>query len=243
MRFRRTILFLLSFPVMFCTGCSLTRRAVAPKLPPELVTNANAHTDVTAGDYLKRYHDFINDPTHTAQQKQDLRNEILNTILRKIDTEYFKFTSDLYSGKASYDIFGDLSQLGLTSAATVVGDVDVKDILSAAATADKGAHASVDKKLLQEQSIAALVTQMDALRAKALQPVETGLAQDVSTYPLEMGLRDLMEYHRAGSILSALGAITGKAQDELKTNQTEMLGVRKLRAPGNNPPTPNPPKP
>ncbi len=93
--------------------------------------------------------------------------------------------------------------------------------------------------------MAARVTQMDALREKAVQPIETGLKQDVSTYPLELGLRDLMEYHRAGSILSALGAITGKAQDELKSNQTKTQEVRRGLTPPaqNNPPSPNPPNP
>lgn len=127
-------------------------------------------------------------------------------------------------------MFGDLSQLGLTSAATVIGDVAAKSILAAAATADKGAHASVDKKFLQEQSTAALVIQMEALRKEAMQPIEIGFGQDVSAYPLETGLRDVLNYHRKGSILAALGSISGNAHNAIVKSDAETKMNRQAAA-------------
>ena len=221
---RRLAMFIL---ILGLTGCATTRRAVMPKAPTELFLTADASTAVLRGDWLTNYHANLSrcdDMESTALERCQLlmkthRNAILNTLRLKVDTEYRKFIADVYTGKAGFDIFGDLTQLGLTSAASTVGGEATKEILSVIATGTAGAKSSVDKRFFEEQSRAAIVAKMNALRAEASVELEVGMTQGVSDYSLENGLLDIQNYYFSGSIIAALQGISQKSGVDMQNAQ------------------------
>jgi hypothetical protein len=115
------------------------------------------------------------------------RNRILGELMYIIDVEHGDFERTFRGSKTGFDLTTDLALLGLSGAGAVAGGVHTKTILAAIATGVKGAEVSVDKVVLQQQTVEAILAQMRAaqLRRKAI--IISSMKLSTSDYTLELG--------------------------------------------------------
>lgn len=206
-RSARTSLASLLFALLIPTGCL----RVAPKMPraiasaaPIQYTSRQFDSDVTA------YRNAMG--SSSGGSARLLRDQIIYRVMAQTDAAYGSFEVHLNVQRAGARTAGDAAQLGLTAAATVVGASGVKDILSASATALQGTQLSFDKNYFEQKTTEALVSQMRANRATLKAQVLLNLSsRDVTSYPLEAAWVDLIDYYYAGTLPSALVALSSNA--------------------------------
>jgi len=207
------------------TGCL----RVSPKMPKVLATAAPIEYSTSAFDAdIASYHSAVT--AGNLDAAKTIRNQIVFRVMAQIDTAYDKFESELDTHRAGYQTSTDAAQLGLTTAATLVGASAVKDILSSTATALQGATLSFDKNFFEQKTTASMVSQMRAsrktLQAQMLLNLST---RDVQSYPLEAAWTDVVNYYYAGTIPSALVDISSKTgNDALQADQNLKAVVKAL---------------
>jgi hypothetical protein len=99
-----------------------------------------------------------------AQAKID-RNRFVFTIMGQIEASYGDFEHSFRSRRAAVETITDAALLGVSAAATVVGEAGIKDMLSAASVAGNGTRLSAEKNFFNEEGTIALLTQMRASRS------------------------------------------------------------------------------
>lgn len=144
------------------------------------------------------------------------RDKVVRLRLLAIDARYKTFVEELHSAKAGVGLGADIATLVLGGVGTFVAGETTKSVLSAATAVIAGTRVSVDKNLFYDQTLPAIVSQMDAERAKQRLVIEKGMAQPETTYTLANALSDLSDYERLGSIDVAIKKLTGSATDEAK---------------------------
>jgi hypothetical protein len=150
-----------------------------------------------------------------------LRNQISYRVMGDIENSYGDFEVKLTTNRAAILTGSDAVQLGLAAATTVVGSVDVKDILAASLTAFQGARTSFDKNYFQEKTTEALIAQMRASRRSLQARLMLNLGtRDVRSYPMEAAWMDLVQYYYAGTVPSALVEISSKAGSDAQAAAT-----------------------
>jgi hypothetical protein len=213
-------------PFVFLLGtCVLTSTTgcfrVAPKMPTVLssppdiyYSAADLKTDVDA------YRASLK--ASKLDEAKTERNQIVYRVLAQLDAAYGQFEITLTTSRAGYETAGAAANLGLTAAATLVGAADIKAILAATSTAFQGTQLSFDKNFFAQQTTQALVSQMRASR-KTLQAqiIQSLTTKDAVSYPLEAAWTDIIGYYYAGTLPSALVAVTSKAgADDVTADQT-----------------------
>lgn len=215
------------------TGCNATRKTVAPRPPKELYINAEA-SDKRLPDGKGSTPYFKDNYAHASDRdcvenveppegtKTALRNQYIRVLLLKVDTEYFKFTNDLYVGRSAVGFSGDLATLGLSTAGAIAGDKDLKSALAATAAAVTGSSAAFDKRFFQDQAIGALLTTMNASRTTVLAYINNNLKLCSVKYTLDRALIDVATYHRAGTLLDAIAEIQKEQGEKAATASAEI---------------------
>jgi hypothetical protein len=102
---------------------------------------------------------------------------------------------------------------------------DVGKALSAAATGLTGAEAAYDEKILLSQSIQNLETEMRADRSAQGAVILANMRCPLGQYNLGMALSDLEEYYRAGTLPSAMIALSktvANAENVAKATKASM---------------------
>jgi hypothetical protein len=208
--------------VMLTAGCSVYRPK--PPIPSSYVDQARA--DVTSKTLLKDYNALPQGTTSEQTDKVARRNQILTELIYLVDQNYYAFENHFYGSQAIVSTIGDAASLALTAAGSVVGTAELKSILSATATGATGFKTSIDKNFFDQQSRAAVVTKMRALRATQLAALndENHMKAGVTGYSLEAGISDVGAYYDAGTVVAALQSIAqsaGKEASEASTKQQQ----------------------
>lgn len=160
-----------------------------------------------------------------ANQEQ-VRDEIVYDLMGIIDTNYRNYEMALRDDRNVKDLGSTLVAMGLTSAATVVGGEELKTILSAIATGVLAANASVDKQLFHEFATEAIINEMRARRDEVATTIISSLkTQDPASYPLEAGLRDIVNYYYTGTVTNALQSLVAQASTHSNTASNERKAV------------------
>jgi hypothetical protein len=111
----------------------------------------------------------------------------------------------------------------------------LKSVLSAIASGTTGIKTSYLKNFYDQQTRAAVVQKMRALRATQLATIadDGHMKAGPSNYGLEAGLSDLAAYYSAGTIIGALqgiaetaGADQAKAKDQQKDNSKTKQSIQ-----------------
>ncbi len=219
-------------PARHTGGLSLLTTAVAAAMMLSACTALSGYPP-ESGDpdaelaALQTYFDPNTIPKYNAEtdpaQRKRLRDEVVYGRLRAYDINYKKFVKALTGGNNLFSIGTDWLVIGLNAAGATVGGEAAKSALSASSAGVVGAKGSVDKNLFYEKTLPAIVAQMEARRMAALVPIEKGLAQSDTEYPLYKALSDLAAYDAAGSIPGAItgivenaGSTASQAQEQLK---------------------------
>jgi hypothetical protein len=111
--------------------------------------------------------------------------------------------------------------LGMSGAGSVIADAGIKSILAAASGGVVGATASVDKQVLNQQNMLAIIAVMDAQRTTQIAVIGQHEKSSITDYPMEAALVDLRTYYVQGTVLSALQGIQATAQQQ----QSKALSV------------------
>jgi hypothetical protein len=199
------------FLALFTVACG----SYTPKAPkPITVYQKDVTQELSGNGWLTAYNAM---PEGTADQqaaKVAQRNRLLYDFVWGIDRNYEKFEVEFYAGKASWDIAGDLVQIGLSGAGVLSSAERVKTVLAAAATMASGTKASIDDRWINNETRQVIVSEMQALRSTQLGVIQQGMAQPLAAYPLEAGIRDVQAYFTAGTVVSALQAISTNASSQ-----------------------------
>lgn len=141
------------------------------------------------------------------------RNRTLRKLLALSDIRYAEFRSGLVADRRHSRAAGSLVTLAADVAATLTESVGVKDNYIALSALIQGGDAIYDEEYLFAKTLDALVAQMDANRKQKLLGIYDAMGRSLDDYPGQVAIADLLEYHRAGSLASALSAIQEKASE------------------------------
>ena len=192
-------------------------------------------TDVSRPDLLAAYNAMPETSDSDKQKKVTRRNQILQELINLVDQNYSKFEDRYYGSDASINFAGDVVNLGLTGVSSVTGTAHLKSVLSAVATGTTGIKTSYLKNFYDQQTRAAVVQKMRALRASELATIQddTHMKAGPSDYSLETGLSDVDAYYNAGTIIGALQGIAetagvdqAKAKTQQQTNSKAPQSIR-----------------
>ncbi len=191
--------------------------ALAQKYSPQVVlASAYAQSD-TARDGLS---------------KRDYRDMVIGIRRIAIEARYQAFVGELREARVGVGFGGDLIVLTLGAVGTVVGGAATKSVLAAATAGVAGASASFSKNLFYDQTLPAIIAQMDAQRDMIKLDIAKKLTKDVADYSMGDALLDLQELERVGSIETAIKAITDAATNEAKKAATDLQTFQISRSVG-----------
>ena len=159
--------------------------------------------------------------------RRSLRNRIVYGRLAYYDMKYASFIRSINAQSNSINAGGNVTALVLTGVGAVAGTAATKSALSAASTAVLGGIGQVDKNLFYEKTMPALISAMDATRAKTLLQISRSLGDSDDAYPLAAAFIDLNRYRNAGSIPSAIGTV-GAAAEVMKTDAYNQISANRL---------------
>jgi len=127
------------------------------------------------------------------------------------DVAYETFKQQLLTEGNSVNTIGDLVVLALSGLGATAGTATTKAALAAASAGIVGAKTAISSDLFYQRTLPALIAQMDANRATAKAAILNGLSRPDTDYPLVRAFVDLQQLSDAGSMIGAVGTITGDA--------------------------------
>ena len=144
------------------------------------------------------------------------RNIEINKLLTLSDNNYQEFRNNFYSNNSWTQVGFDWLSLGLSTAGALTTG-GAAPILSGVSAAVQGAQGKFNSRFFLEKTTEALVNSMDTLRANKKELIVKKMANlSIQEYSTEEGVRDVLDYHAAGSLISALSQISadsGKAKE------------------------------
>jgi hypothetical protein len=126
----------------------------------------------------------------------------------EVDVIFTNNIHDLARGDTAISLFGDIAQLGLTTAAAAIPVSQTTKVLSATATAVGATNAVLDKDVLLAQSLQLIEIQMKTDRSSIKQTILSRMGCNVTQYPIGLALSDLQAYADAGTLASALASMS-----------------------------------
>ena len=162
--------------------------------------------------------------TAPASQRA-LRNSIVLNRMLAYDLTYSAFKRSLSSNANTVKAGGDLVLLILTGLTATTGNAATKAAFGAAAAGILGAQTAISKDLYFERTLPALLSQMDANRARAKTAIIFGLQQDVDKYPIEVALLDLNTLKDMGSVTAGISEITQQSSAANAAAQNDLQRI------------------
>ena len=192
-------------------GCDSFRGAQEPiDLPATTLAAARAHSPAQA---ISAFYSSSAE-SREGLTPQQYRDKIVALRLLAIDAQYRTFVTELRGAKSGVALGADIATLVLGGLGTFVAGETTKSILAAATAVIAGTRVSIDKNLFYDQTLPAIVAQMDAERSKQRLIIEQNLLRGATQYSLADALKELSEYERLGSIETGIRKITGAATEE-----------------------------
>ena len=188
-------------------------------------------------DYFRNTYDDAIKANNTNGAVQE-RNAILSELMYMVDGAHGEFERNTRFWKDAADFFADIAVLGVNGAGTVTGGAETKAIMNAIAGGITGSKLAVNKDLFQEQAIEAIESQMNASMKDRKAQIIISMRNDVSTYPLELGLSDVVNYYYDGTYARALQNILQTAKDKENTADAAVMDAinptnKPAKPPGN----------
>lgn len=182
---------------MQISGCALITGKPTPPVD----------VDKIAKKTEEKLESYTNDKIISAKQ----RNEAIDDALTVIDLRYAQFLSNAGLQQRSLDMTSDFVQLSLNLAGTAVGGAGLKTILSALSAGISGTELGFNKTFLYEQTVPALVMQMNADRAEKRREILLNRQKVLVAYTWAEAVNDLTEYYTAGTLQNAINSIKKRA--------------------------------
>lgn len=151
------------------------------------------------------------------------RNELVEKLLIIIDLQYNDFRADLYLGSGNANFGADLALLGLSTASVISRFSTTQTILAALTGGISGARASFNKTYLFDQTMPALIEQMDNDRKQIKDRIIKKWNKPLATYPVAQAISDINEYFYAGTLPSAIKNLVNPRDNRDKIQTAEEL--------------------
>jgi hypothetical protein len=201
---------------IFLSGCGVFIRG-----GPERLDFEDEHATALIAKYSKP--DAI--PIDETKITDKERNQILDDFMYLIDVNYYKFETELYQGRAIFDTTTDLAILGLGAAGALATHSGTQAILSAISGGIGGSRTSINKNFFYEKSTQALIAKMQSSRKTIEEFIRKGMTLSLKDYSLVHGLKNIVQYHNAGTIVGALENITADAGAEKAKSDIELKKI------------------
>lgn len=175
-----------------------------PDSLPTTITSLNSDAlDVLIAKY--------NNVNTADTSKMAIRNQIIYSDISRIDQKFNIFKMRLNSEENQLSIGTDFISLALAGLGATVGTTAAKAGLAAASAGIIGAKAAIDKDVLYQKTLTALVTQMEAGRSQEFAIIIIRMKSDTADYPLEAASKDLQDYYQAGTLVNAIAGVSNSA--------------------------------
>ena len=152
--------------------------------------------------------------TEPLNRAKRLRDEVIYDLMTLSDYLYDEYKWKIFRNKSMFDAGAKIIDLALTGTAAAFGGEATKTSLSAAATFLSGSKETIDKNFFAQQTVTTIIVVMDGNRAKVKARLIKSLEQQANEYTLVQGLKDIQEYHGAGSMLDAIISLGREAGSE-----------------------------
>jgi hypothetical protein len=153
---------------------------------------------------------------------ESTRNAHVFAALAVADVRYSEFQQELVSGHNHASSVSDALVLAMTIAGSLTGSAGVKENYLQGIALVTGGRSIYEKNYLQSQTIAALISQMDANRKKKRLEILTQMTQSPTAYPGPAAYNDIMAYYSSGTIIGALMGIQASAKKEAESTQDDI---------------------
>lgn len=155
-----------------------------------------------------------------------IRNEVIEKGVTAVDGVYNNFIDDLNTGRATTNFVADVIDLGVGAAVGITKGERALNILGVALTAFRGGRKSVDINFYREQTVPILINKMDDNRAKIyseiIQKRDNNKDKDVTDYPMEEVIKDIVRYFNAGTLIRAFGELSKDTAATAKNSENEI---------------------
>jgi hypothetical protein len=210
--------------VLALSACGVFRGAPAP-----VISISQEKEDLAiylGGDVLKKSYSS-NDADRNGMSATAWRDAVIAARLQITDLNYQAFKNELYAETSGINLGTNLAALGVSGAAAVAS-AGTAQALAAASTGILGAGTAFNKDTLYEKTLPAIFAQMEANRTAVLLAMRKSQQNDAGKYPLSLALSDLSAYERAGTLESAIQALTTTATDQADSNKKEIAKITGL---------------
>lgn len=212
---KRLGLLVLILSALALTGCATIRGA------PGRPCDSKKTLEQLDPYYAKALEDYYK----PGADRTSVRNYFIETRLGIIDAEYLDFKQHLYGEGVLSGFLTDVGAIGLNAAGTLTPAASTKSILAAISGGLIGTRASAEKNFYFERTMAALLSQMEALRKTVRLRIMKGMAASADAYALSQAKTDLADYYSAGTVAGAIVGMTKEAQ-VADTIATENIDLR-----------------
>jgi uncharacterized membrane protein len=203
------------------SGCAAIRGE--PERPPYMELEAATFNADYGADAVRIYDKIrLEGGTTSATRARDFRNDVIDARLTLIDRNFLAYRSALFRNESAKNLFVDLTIIGLNTAGALQASTAIKNIMLLVSAAVTGARSAIDKDIFFEKTMVALVAKMDELRTAKELEIRRRMQEEITTYPLLKAIRDIEEYHEAGTIPAALFAVTRDAGAQTASNQVQI---------------------
>jgi F0F1-type ATP synthase membrane subunit c/vacuolar-type H+-ATPase subunit K len=143
-----------------------------------------------------------------------------------IDLAYSQYEASLTHERQDVSFIADVTNIGLTGTASLVGVAETKAILAGIAAGLTGVKSSYTNDILFSKTVEVLQTQMRANRAEVATRIIGNLKKPTGVYPIQFALSDLEDYYRAGTLSGAMIAVGATVSaKELVAEQTKAQAI------------------
>jgi hypothetical protein len=157
------------------------------------------------------------------------RNRAASKLLALVDIRYSEFRQNLAANNKHSGAITDALQMAVNIAAGLTSSAGVKDNYLSLSALLQGGSTIYDKNYMFEQTMTALVAQMDANRRAKLFDIRVAMnSQSIDEYPGQMALADILDYYHAGTLV---GAVSGVQRSAAKQEAEAGASLRELAAP------------
>jgi Invasin, domain 3 len=214
---------MLSLPFIF-SGCA-SSNFVSPTGPMDksLLKTEQANADILVPQLEAEYYQT----NQTDPRKTQIREQMVDMLLRLDDEYYRKWVSDFYGQTAGFNTITEVAAPVFSGVSTLETGGASK-ALALISTGIGALNVSVSKNFLQQTAISILTARSEAQRATVRARIDENMTNIVADYPLREAMEDVSEYALVGSLPEAAQAIAGDTAVAKTAAQTNhFVGRRK----------------
>lgn len=177
---------------------------------------AYAYSSDTASDY-RPYFLAAYSGTNDENTRKRVRDEIIYEMMAIIDEEHGYSMDKLRRYRGHAKIASKLINVGTHVATAASPGTEAVNVLAAVGAGATSMEATIDSAYLQEASLRAIFSAMEAEKIRIKQTIILKCSQDTSKYPLQAGFTDLKDYWEVGFLHKGVSLLEQKSAAQVES--------------------------